>query len=159
MKTETTTTAAPSGLDAIKAEALAESGGAAASSAPTMGAPLDREAKLAAEGRAWAELPRAFGSVICMGLPELREAYSEANCETWGAAMAKVAERHGWTAEVLGPWLGLVFATLPMALPTVLAVKARRAARPDGSGGAGSGAAADTAAADDASSRKVKPVG
>jgi hypothetical protein len=117
-------------LEAIRAEAMAEekraepaapmSGEQAAPSVPA----VDVDA---AEVDAWAQLPAAFGSVLCMALPELREHYSDANCRAWGEAMHSVAKKHGWSFRDVGPYLGLALATVPLAVPTVIAVRARRA--------------------------------
>lgn len=124
--------AAPAALDQIAAEAAAldlESAPLAAPGADSLPAQSDAEE--------WAKLPAMFGSILCMAIPKLGPAYSPANCLAWGKAMDDVARAHGWNAaEIIrkfGPWPALVLASLPMALPTIAALKEARA----GQAGAG----------------------
>jgi hypothetical protein len=121
-------------LARIKSEAQAEEKAAA----PVAGDPAAPGAALIppvnvdeVEIESWAQLPATFGSVLAIALPELREHYSAANCRAWGEAMHAVAKRHGWTFKDVGPYLGLAVATVPMAVPTVVTIRARRAARGD----------------------------
>lgn len=76
---------------------------------------------------AWAQLPKMFGGIISMALPELDKVYTDEKCYAWGAAMSAVAEKHGWdAAETMarfGPEIALTVATLPLVVPTVLAIK------------------------------------
>ena len=76
---------------------------------------------------AWAQLPKMFGGIISMALPELDKVYTDDKCYAWGAAMSSVAEKHGWdAAETMarfGPEIALTVATLPLVVPTVLAIK------------------------------------
>lgn len=115
-------------LDGIKADALAAESPAvpAGAAAPDQAAPAALDA---AEAAAWAEIPKAFGDILCMALPELRPAYSPENCLRWGEQMVEVAKRYGWSSKIIGPWVGLAIATVPMAVPTIAAVRAARAAR------------------------------
>jgi hypothetical protein len=80
----------------------------------------------------WASLPELFGSIVTMAMPELKPAYSEKNCLAWGNAMVPLAAKYGWDVDkllaYLGPWVGVAVASIPMAVPTVVAVKTRRAA-------------------------------
>lgn len=79
---------------------------------------------------AWAQIPAMFGGLICMALPDLKPAYSEANCMKWGAAMSQVADKYGWDAgETMAKWapeIALVVATLPLAVPTIAAIRDAR---------------------------------
>lgn len=145
-------------LDAISSEASAPAPGAPIAVAGEPAAPPGAPGVLDAAA-ACAEIPAAFGSVLCMALPELRDAYSPENCHRWGEAFAKVAKKHGWDiAAIIGPYLGLALATVPMLVPTVLAVRARRAAPAPAASPASP--VPDLAAAGEASSGppKVKPL-
>ncbi|OJA63795.1 hypothetical protein BGV68_01880 [Burkholderia ubonensis] len=78
----------------------------------------------------WAMLPKVFGGILAMAMPELADVYSDAACAAWGAKMAPVADKYGWdAASTLGGWMpeiSLAMATLPLALPTMAAIKQRR---------------------------------
>lgn len=80
---------------------------------------------------AWAVLPKMFGGILAMALPEVGPVYSDERCQAWGVAMSAVADKHGWDAQEtlsrFGPEIALVVATLPLAIPTVLAIKKARA--------------------------------
>lgn len=79
------------------------------------------------DAQKWAAIPAVLGSVLCIALPELKEAYKPANCEAWGEAMAPLAEKHGWSPDsAVGPELGVAVASLPMVIPSVLVVLQRR---------------------------------
>jgi len=79
---------------------------------------------------AWAQIPKMFGSLLGMALPELQHVYTDANCAQWGGAMAQVADKYGWDAgETMAKWapeIALVVATLPLAVPTFQVIKAAR---------------------------------
>ena len=77
----------------------------------------------------WAMLPAVLGSILAIGLPEVREVYSEANCKEWGRAMVPVAEKYGWDSGLLGPEVGLLAASAPMVIGTAFAIRSRRAAK------------------------------
>lgn len=82
-----------------------------------------------AEQRAmWAMLPKTFGNILSMAMPELREVYSDAACDAWGAAMLPVAKKHGWNTDTLSAEVTLLMASVPFALATVAAIARRRAA-------------------------------
>lgn len=116
--------------------------------APSLGAEQDADLRaleaMAAEGagapvaevgpppvdpaETWAVLPAMIGSTLAIALPELRAVYTPEACRDWGAAMAPVADKYGWSADgLLGPEIGLIAASLPFAVATFAAVKARRA--------------------------------
>lgn len=145
-------------LDQIKAEAAAiEAPAGVADAMKAMEAPaaspqpapcLDEEARRKAEAEEWAHLPATFGSIVCMAIPELAEAYCEAHCLAWGVAMERVAHKYGWSVANIGPWLGLIVATVPMAVPTIVAVRARRAARGDSPAAPAASSGTDAAAAE-----------
>jgi len=125
--------AAPSELEqlagvaaAADRETLLDSQGTAA---PGEGAP--GPAPAADPAKEWAQFPALFGSVVGQAMPELLKVYSDEACLRWGAAMVPLADRYGWKpAEFmawLGPWAGVALATWPLAVPTVQAIRARRA--------------------------------
>lgn len=97
----------------------------------------------------WASVPQTIGSVLVMALPELKGVYSREACRAWGEAMVPVAMKYGWEAKALPVEIPAIFATLALVLPTVIAVKARRAkaAEPPADavvlGGVGDGVAGD----------------
>ncbi|MGZ4837652.1 MAG: hypothetical protein ACXVZR_03820 [Terriglobales bacterium] len=79
----------------------------------------------------WAAIPKLFGSLIQMAMPELAGVYTDEACYAWGGAFHEVAKKHNWdavgTMTRWGPEIGLVFASVPLVLPTVQAIRARRA--------------------------------
>lgn len=76
---------------------------------------------------AWGQLPKMFGGILAMAVPELGAVYTDDKCYAWGAAMHLVAEKYEWdAAETMaryGPEIALAMATLPLAIPTVQAIK------------------------------------
>jgi hypothetical protein len=75
----------------------------------------------------WARIPMMLGGLLAIGMPELRDVYTDKACYEWGGAMAMVAEKHGWDASrVVGPELALLAASVPLAIPTYFAFKVRR---------------------------------
>lgn len=152
-------------IEGITREAAEPAQGA--TSAPAADAPqVDQRALDAAEAQAWAQIPASFGKIISLAFPHLADAYDEKNCTAWGEQMVEVARRHGWTSKSVGPWVGLALASVPMVIPTYIAMKLRRTA---GASGAiydgkvdrpGAGAGGDVEPADDAAPRphKVAPI-
>jgi len=154
-------------LDAIAAEeragnlapgapgAPAGGGGGPGAAAPAAPPVVDQAAIDRAEASEWAELPAGIGGILCMALPELREAYSPANCARWGEAMMRVAKKYHWRAAMIGPEIGLALVSVPLIMPTVVAVRARRAkAAPAGDAGAG-----EAPAGGESEVRRIAPVG
>lgn len=81
------------------------------------------------QGEQWAMIPAMLGSALAMALPDLREVYSQSACLAWGEAMAPVAKKYGWDADALAcPEVGLLCASLPLALGTITAVQRHKAA-------------------------------
>lgn len=86
----------------------------------------------------WAQIPKMFGGLLAMAMPELKAAYNDQACLQWGGAMAAVADKYGWDAAEtfsrFGPEIALCCATIPLALPTIAAIRERskkeRAKRP-----------------------------
>lgn len=78
----------------------------------------------------WAQIPMMVGSLLSIAMPELKQAYTPENCMNWGAAMVPLAEKYGWDGNSVlarfAPEIGVVVASLPLVLPTVAAIKARR---------------------------------
>ncbi|MEW6258019.1 MAG: hypothetical protein AB1592_18860 [Pseudomonadota bacterium] len=93
----------------------------------------------------WAQVPAIVGAVLSMAMPELAEVYTPERCRAWGAAMVPLADQYGWNSSELlgrfGPWVGLASATVPLAWPTVQAIKARRSAANRGAQDVGEGEA------------------
>jgi hypothetical protein len=81
----------------------------------------------------WAQIPFMFGKLLGMAMPELRPVYNEEACLAWGVGMAAVSDKYGWDAgETIAKWgpeIALVVATLPLAVPTYHAIKARQEAK------------------------------
>lgn len=75
---------------------------------------------------AWAEIPAAVGQVLCMAMPELKEAYNPKACLEWGKAMARLAAKRGWSQEGLPPEVSVGLASLGFVVPTAICVKLRR---------------------------------
>jgi len=97
--------------------------------------PNDRSAPASTQpdpAKGWAQIPQIFGGILSRWFPELGPVYTEQQCLAWGTAMVPLAEKYGWNIsaifEWLGPWFGLALATEPLAVPTVLAIRARIAA-------------------------------
>jgi len=80
--------------------------------------------------REWAQFPALFGGILAQAMPELADAYSEANCLAWGEAMVPVAKKYQWTTASFGGWVGLAGATWTFAKPTFDAIRARRTVKP-----------------------------
>jgi len=84
------------------------------------------------QGQAWGHLAMMVGGFMGMALPELRSVYTEQACMQWGAGMAAVADKYGWdagdTAARWAPECALLLASVPLVIPTVQAIKARKAA-------------------------------
>lgn len=80
---------------------------------------------------AWAALPKMFGALLQIAMPELAGVYNDQACYQWGGAMQAMAEKHEWdaaaTMSLWAPEIGLVFASVPLVIPTVQAIRARRA--------------------------------
>ncbi|HGO6127519.1 TPA: hypothetical protein ACK3RK_006087 [Burkholderia cepacia] len=80
----------------------------------------------------WAMLPKVFGGILAMAMPELNDVYSDAACAEWGSKMVPVADKYGWDAagalSGFMPEIALAMATLPLAIPTLAAIKQRRIA-------------------------------
>jgi hypothetical protein len=88
----------------------------------------------------WAAIPATFGSILAMAMPELAAVYSPGACESWGRAMLPVAKKHGWNDLDSLPEISLCLVSLPFAIGTFVAVKARRtpgASVTEGKGGPG----------------------
>jgi hypothetical protein len=142
----------------------AETADASPAAAQLGAAPVDQAAlDAAAEAQGWAEIPKQFGAIVCMGLPELAPAYGDEPCLRWGEAMAALAKKYGWSFKSIGPELGLALATVPLAVPTYLAVKARRAAAAAPAGetvdGRVTGRATEQQPGAPDKPQKVKPIG
>lgn len=80
----------------------------------------------------WAQIPNMLGGMLTMAMPELAGVYTEQACMQWGTAMHAVATKHGWevgeTMARFAPEIALTMASLPLVIPVVHAVKARKAA-------------------------------
>lgn len=110
--------------------ALEQSAAALDSSATVAAAPQAAAGAVRGESEKWGDLPFMFGSIICMALPELKEVYSRPRCDDWGEVMAPVASKYGWDVDsVIAGEFGVILSTGALfGLPTMLAIRARRAA-------------------------------
>jgi heme exporter protein D len=84
------------------------------------------------QAQAWAQIPMMLGGLLAIALPEVAGAYTEDACMRWGGAMAMLAEKHGWEAGATmakyGPEIAVTMASIPLVVPVVHAIKARREA-------------------------------
>lgn len=70
------------------------------------------------QAKAWAEMAKSIGGLLSMIEPALEQVYTERACLQWGRAVVPVAEKYGWNGPSSIPELGLLIATVPLALPT-----------------------------------------
>lgn len=79
----------------------------------------------------WAQIPAALGGLLGIAMPELKNAYTPEACAAWGQGMAAVAQKYDWdAAETVSKWAPefmLLTASIPLVIPTVQAIKARKA--------------------------------
>lgn len=77
----------------------------------------------------WALVPKQLGALLSIAMPELGHVYTDDACRQWGIGMAAVSQKYGWdaadTLAKFAPELALVTATIPLAVPTFLAVRKR----------------------------------
>lgn len=97
--------------------------------------PEQREAEEAAakaadpenQAKAWGVLAFSIGGMLSVLAPELKNVYTEDACLAWGHSVVPVAEKYGWDGPSNVPELGLLLATVPLALPTYFIVRKRLA--------------------------------
>ena len=79
----------------------------------------------------WRDATRMGCSLVVSVYPELKTDWTDERLDNLGNALAKCAERYGWTvAELFGhPLVGLAFATWPLAVPLVKVAKERAEAK------------------------------
>jgi hypothetical protein len=104
-------------LDALGAEIAGSEGELSAAQAATSAAAFKTKAE------SWAFIPAMFGKIVAMALPELKDVYTEDACLAWGEAMVPVAEKYGWGDPAVSVEVALLIATVPLALPTGIAIK------------------------------------
>lgn len=84
------------------------------------------------QAQIWAQIPKQVGGLLTMAMPELAGVYNDAACLAWGTGMAATAEKRGWDAgETIAKWgpeFMLATASFALVMPTVQAIKARKAA-------------------------------
>lgn len=80
------------------------------------------------QARAWGVLAYSIGGMLSVLAPELKGVYTEDACLAWGHSVVPVAEKYGWDGPSNVPELGLLLATVPLALPTYFIVRQRLAA-------------------------------
>jgi heme exporter protein D len=84
------------------------------------------------QAQAWAQIPMMVGGLLAMALPEVAPAYSEDACMRWGGAMAQLADKYGWEAGAsmakYAPEIAVTMASIPLVMPVVHAIRARREA-------------------------------
>lgn len=92
--------------------------------------PQQEQAQVMPPAVAWSQIPMTIGVFLSSMMPELQGVFNESACANWGAAMASVSEKYGWSAEdTMAKWapeLALGMATLPLAVPVYKAVKSRK---------------------------------
>lgn len=77
------------------------------------------------QARAWGALAYSVGGMLSIIAPELKSVYTEDACLAWGTAVVPVAEKYGWSGPSNVPELGLLMATVPLALPSFFIVRAK----------------------------------
>lgn len=77
------------------------------------------------QAHGWAELAQTIGGMLSMIAPELQQVYTPDACLRWGRSVVPVAEKYGWSGPSNIPELGLILATVPLALPTGFILSAR----------------------------------
>lgn len=77
------------------------------------------------QARAWGALAYSVGGMLSIIAPELKTVYTEDACLAWGTAVVPVAEKYGWSGPSNVPELGLLMATVPLALPSFFIVRAK----------------------------------
>ena len=88
---------------------------------------VEAAAAIDEQARQWGMVAYAAGQMLAVALPELQAVYSEDRCLAWGAAMVPVAEKYGWRDGPGSlPELGLLAASLSLAVPTWAAIKAHK---------------------------------
>ena len=107
--------AAPPSPEQLEEQRRAE---AAATSAAQAAESLEQGA------RQWGAIAYMIGGALSMVAPELRQVYTERACMDWGRAVVPVADKYGWNGAGKLPELGLAIATMGLAIPSVLAVRA-----------------------------------
>lgn len=79
------------------------------------------------QARAWGVLAYSIGGMLAVLAPELKGVYTEDACLKWGHSVVPVAEKYGWDGPSNVPELGMLLASLPLAVPTYFIVRARLA--------------------------------
>lgn len=77
------------------------------------------------QAQAWAGVMAMIGGALTMIAPELEQIYTEKACLKWGAAVVPVAQKYGWDGPGSVPEIGLLIATLPLAVPSFFLVRRR----------------------------------
>ncbi len=85
------------------------------------------QADPAFQAKAWGALVYSIGGMLSVLAPELKGVYTEDACLAWGHSVVPVADKYGWDGPSNVPELGLILATLPLALPTYFIVRNRLA--------------------------------
>jgi hypothetical protein len=116
-------------MDAAKMEALeglvSEVDGESPEAQQADQAQAQQAEAIDAGAREWAMIAFVIGNGLAMIAPELRKVYTEEACMSWGASMMPVADKYGWNSPSSLPELGLLIATMGLAVPSVLAVRQR----------------------------------
>lgn len=79
------------------------------------------------KAKAWGMLAFSIGGILSVLAPELKAVYTEDACLAWGHAVVPVADKYGWDGPGNVPELGLVMATIPLAVPSYLIIRKRLA--------------------------------
>jgi len=97
---------------------------------PEEEAAAEAEAKAAdpdTQAKAWGVLAYSIGGMLAVLAPELKGVYTEEACLAWGHSVVPVAEKYGWEGPSNVPELGLLLASVPLAVPTFFIVRERLA--------------------------------
>lgn len=93
------------------------------------GAPAGADAAPAVDpAAAWAAVAQSIGALLSIAAPELRAVYTEEACRGWGERVVPVAAKYGWDSPDGMPEVSLGIATLGLAVPSVMVIRARIAA-------------------------------
>lgn len=109
-------------LDAVVSEVDAQGG-----PTPEQQAEQQQQQTMQDGAREWGMIMFMIGGGLAMIAPELRKVYTEEACAAWGASVMPVSEKYGWDGPGSIPEVGLAISTIGLAVPSVLAIRAKLA--------------------------------
>lgn len=83
------------------------------------------QADPAYQAKAWGAMAYSVGAMLSIIAPELKSVYTEDACLAWGHSVVPVAEKYGWNGPSSVPELGLLMATVPLALPSFFIIRGK----------------------------------